>query len=71
MEIIRKTRFPKVHGIGDENSPQTILEHEYGPHPLALIILLINSAFGAFFFKFCKQKAIQNKLTLSLLLLNI
>ncbi|KDO68669.1 hypothetical protein CISIN_1g039092mg, partial [Citrus sinensis] len=28
MEIIRKTRFPKVHGIGDENSPQTILEHD-------------------------------------------
>ncbi|GMI73809.1 hypothetical protein like AT3G63240 [Hibiscus trionum] len=28
MEILRKTRFPTVHGIGDENSPQTILEHD-------------------------------------------
>ncbi|XP_054800839.1 type I inositol polyphosphate 5-phosphatase 4-like isoform X2 [Prosopis cineraria] len=28
MEILRKTRFPQVHGTGDENSPQTILEHE-------------------------------------------
>ncbi|KAL0389481.1 UNVERIFIED_CONTAM: Type I inositol polyphosphate 5-phosphatase 4 [Sesamum calycinum] len=28
MEILRKTRFPRVHGMGDENSPQTILEHE-------------------------------------------
>lgn len=28
MEILRKTRFPRVHGLGDENSPQTILEHE-------------------------------------------
>ncbi|GLU03555.1 hypothetical protein SLE2022_207470 [Rubroshorea leprosula] len=28
MEILRKTRFPRVHGVGDENSPQTILEHD-------------------------------------------
>ncbi|KAE9460685.1 hypothetical protein C3L33_07476, partial [Rhododendron williamsianum] len=28
MEILRKTRFPRVHGMGDENSPRTILEHE-------------------------------------------
>ncbi|KAE8696950.1 Type I inositol 1,4,5-trisphosphate 5-phosphatase CVP2 [Hibiscus syriacus] len=28
MEILRKTRFPRVHGIRDENSPQTILEHD-------------------------------------------
>ncbi|KAF4370169.1 hypothetical protein F8388_007310 [Cannabis sativa] len=28
MEILRKTRFPRVHGIGDENSPQTILDHD-------------------------------------------
>ncbi|XVF80820.1 hypothetical protein PTKIN_Ptkin15bG0105900 [Pterospermum kingtungense] len=28
MEILRKTRFPRVHGIGDENSPQMILEHD-------------------------------------------
>ncbi|KAK8630694.1 hypothetical protein V6N13_079475 [Hibiscus sabdariffa] len=28
MEILRKTRFPGVHGIGDENSPKTILEHD-------------------------------------------
>ena len=28
MEILRKTRFPPVHDIGDEYSPQTILEHE-------------------------------------------
>ncbi|XP_022899039.1 type IV inositol polyphosphate 5-phosphatase 7 [Olea europaea var. sylvestris] len=28
MEILRKTRFPQVHGIGDETSPQTILEHD-------------------------------------------
>ncbi|OWM66858.1 hypothetical protein CDL15_Pgr002653 [Punica granatum] len=28
MEILRKTRFPRVHGSGDENSPQTILEHD-------------------------------------------
>ncbi|XP_047152173.1 type I inositol polyphosphate 5-phosphatase 4-like isoform X2 [Vigna umbellata] len=28
MEILRKTRFPPVHDMGDENSPQTILEHD-------------------------------------------
>ncbi|KAL2320980.1 hypothetical protein Fmac_029949 [Flemingia macrophylla] len=28
MEILRKTRFPQVHDMGDENSPQTILEHD-------------------------------------------
>ncbi|GLT74342.1 hypothetical protein SLA2020_461470 [Shorea laevis] len=28
MEILRKTRFPRVHGMGDDNSPQTILEHD-------------------------------------------
>lgn len=28
LEILKKTRFPRVHGIRDDNSPQTILEHE-------------------------------------------
>ncbi|KAE8703715.1 Type I inositol 1,4,5-trisphosphate 5-phosphatase CVP2 [Hibiscus syriacus] len=28
MEILRKTRFPRVHGTGYDNSPQTILEHD-------------------------------------------
>ncbi|KAL3517599.1 hypothetical protein ACH5RR_020188 [Cinchona calisaya] len=28
MEILRKTRFPRVPGMGDENSPQAILEHD-------------------------------------------
>ncbi|XP_022758267.1 type I inositol polyphosphate 5-phosphatase 4-like isoform X2 [Durio zibethinus] len=28
MEILRKTRFPRVNGMGNENSPQTILEHD-------------------------------------------
>ncbi|GMP90956.1 hypothetical protein CsSME_00041862 [Camellia sinensis var. sinensis] len=28
MEILRKTRFPRVHGMKDENSPQTILGHD-------------------------------------------
>ncbi|GFZ19714.1 DNAse I-like superfamily protein [Actinidia rufa] len=28
LEILRKTSFPRVHGNGDENSPQTILEHD-------------------------------------------
>ncbi|PSR94813.1 Type IV inositol polyphosphate 5-phosphatase [Actinidia chinensis var. chinensis] len=28
MEILRKTRFPRVHDVGDDNSPQTILEHD-------------------------------------------
>ncbi|KAK8688498.1 hypothetical protein V6N13_087262 [Hibiscus sabdariffa] len=28
MEILRKTRFPRVHRMGDDNSPQTILEHD-------------------------------------------
>ncbi|MBA0802605.1 hypothetical protein Gohar_012885 [Gossypium harknessii] len=28
MEILRKTRFPRVHGMGDDNSPQKILEHD-------------------------------------------
>ncbi|XP_049406917.1 type I inositol polyphosphate 5-phosphatase 4 [Solanum stenotomum] len=28
LEILKKTRFPRVHGIGDDNSPQTILEHD-------------------------------------------
>ncbi|KAI3829692.1 hypothetical protein L1987_03820 [Smallanthus sonchifolius] len=28
MEILRKTRFPRVQRTGDEDSPQTILEHD-------------------------------------------
>ncbi|CAH9132762.1 unnamed protein product [Cuscuta epithymum] len=28
MEILKKTRFPRVHGTGDDNSPQSILEHD-------------------------------------------
>ncbi|XP_020093212.1 type I inositol polyphosphate 5-phosphatase 4-like isoform X1 [Ananas comosus] len=28
MEILRKTRFPRVHGVGDEKSPETIMEHD-------------------------------------------
>jgi hypothetical protein len=28
MEILKKTRFPRVHCVDDEKSPQTILEHE-------------------------------------------
>ncbi|KAJ8448992.1 LOW QUALITY PROTEIN: hypothetical protein Cgig2_004047 [Carnegiea gigantea] len=28
MEILKKTRFPRICGMGDENSPQTILEHD-------------------------------------------
>ncbi|KAH6791545.1 DNAse I-like superfamily protein [Perilla frutescens var. hirtella] len=28
MEILRKTRFPRVHGMGDDNSPRTVLEHD-------------------------------------------
>ncbi|KAG1334011.1 putative Type IV inositol polyphosphate 5-phosphatase 7 [Cocos nucifera] len=28
MEILRKTRFPRVHGLGDERSPETILAHD-------------------------------------------
>ncbi|XP_068634554.1 type IV inositol polyphosphate 5-phosphatase 7-like [Aristolochia californica] len=28
MEILRKTRFPRVHGLGDEKSAETILEHD-------------------------------------------
>ncbi|XP_028108178.1 type IV inositol polyphosphate 5-phosphatase 7-like [Camellia sinensis] len=28
MEILRKTRFPGVHSMGDEKSPETILEHD-------------------------------------------
>ncbi|KAJ6412293.1 hypothetical protein OIU84_005368 [Salix udensis] len=28
MEILRKTRFPRVHTRGDKNSPQTILDHD-------------------------------------------
>ncbi|KAK8967561.1 Type I inositol 1,4,5-trisphosphate 5-phosphatase CVP2 [Platanthera guangdongensis] len=28
LEILRKTRFPRVRGQGDENSPETILEHD-------------------------------------------
>ncbi|RWR88953.1 type IV inositol polyphosphate 5-phosphatase 7-like protein [Cinnamomum micranthum f. kanehirae] len=28
MEILRKTRFPPVHGSGDERSPETILDHD-------------------------------------------
>lgn len=40
MEILRKTRFPQVHDTNDVNSPQTILEHEYVPHPSLLVIYL-------------------------------
>ncbi|XP_047946466.1 type IV inositol polyphosphate 5-phosphatase 6-like isoform X3 [Salvia hispanica] len=28
MEILRKTRFPRVNSINDEKSPETILEHD-------------------------------------------
>ncbi|GAA0141590.1 phosphatase [Lithospermum erythrorhizon] len=28
MEILRKTRFPRFHGTGDDNLPETILEHD-------------------------------------------
>ncbi|KAL8148886.1 hypothetical protein AgCh_006043 [Apium graveolens] len=28
LEILRKTRFPQVHGFGMDKSPQTILEHD-------------------------------------------
>ncbi|KAM0943543.1 putative endonuclease/exonuclease/phosphatase [Dioscorea sansibarensis] len=28
MEILRKTRFPRVHGHGNTKSPETILEHD-------------------------------------------
>ncbi|XP_052191584.1 type IV inositol polyphosphate 5-phosphatase 7-like [Diospyros lotus] len=28
MEILRKTRFPRVHGTADEKSPETILQHD-------------------------------------------
>ncbi|XP_020241399.1 type IV inositol polyphosphate 5-phosphatase 7-like [Asparagus officinalis] len=28
MEILRKTRFPRIHGLGDERSPETILDHD-------------------------------------------
>jgi hypothetical protein len=28
LEILRKTRFPRVRGAGDVRSPETILEHE-------------------------------------------
>lgn len=28
MEILRKTRFPRVQETGDKNSPQTILDHD-------------------------------------------
>ncbi|XP_008795687.1 type IV inositol polyphosphate 5-phosphatase 7-like [Phoenix dactylifera] len=28
MEILKKTRFPRVHGVADEESPETIFEHD-------------------------------------------
>ncbi|PWA46135.1 type IV inositol polyphosphate 5-phosphatase 7 [Artemisia annua] len=28
MEIVKKTRFPRVQGVKDDKSPQTILEHD-------------------------------------------
>lgn len=28
MEILKKTRFPRVNGADEEKSPETILEHE-------------------------------------------
>ena len=28
MEILKKTRFPRISGMEDELSPQTVLEHE-------------------------------------------
>lgn len=28
MEILRKTRFPPIHGLCEEKSPESILEHE-------------------------------------------
>lgn len=46
MEILRKTRFPRVHGVGDDNSPQTILEHELVP---ILLLSYSHSLFNLFF----------------------
>lgn len=28
QEILKKTRFPRVSGVDDEKSPETILKHE-------------------------------------------
>jgi hypothetical protein len=28
VEVLRKTRFPHVHGEGEKKSPETILDHE-------------------------------------------
>ncbi|XAR54700.1 hypothetical protein NMG60_11029957 [Bertholletia excelsa] len=28
MEILKKTRFPRVHNVGEEKSPETILDHD-------------------------------------------
>ncbi|CAM8888524.1 hypothetical protein QQ045_028144 [Rhodiola kirilowii] len=28
MEILRKTRFPRVYGMGDDTSPQTVFDHD-------------------------------------------
>ncbi|PWA82547.1 endonuclease/exonuclease/phosphatase [Artemisia annua] len=28
MEIVKKTRFPRVQGVKDDKSPQTIREHD-------------------------------------------
>ncbi|WOG94862.1 hypothetical protein DCAR_0314159 [Daucus carota subsp. sativus] len=28
LEILRKTRFPRVHGMAEDTSPETILEHD-------------------------------------------
>lgn len=39
MEILKKTRFPRVHG-DNEKSPETILEHEYVTHIYIYISIL-------------------------------
>lgn len=38
LEILRKTRFPRVNNAGEDKSPQTILEHELVSYLLLVII---------------------------------
>ncbi|KZV18526.1 hypothetical protein F511_21705 [Dorcoceras hygrometricum] len=57
MEILRKTRFPRVHDMGDENSPQTILEHEQANSKIlaSLDLLIVVQSEPPFLLSFWKQ----------------
>ncbi|KAF6168097.1 hypothetical protein GIB67_011482 [Kingdonia uniflora] len=52
LEILRKTRFPRVHGPGDVKSPETIIDHEFATQLDLSVKSAIDGSpsFGSYFF---------------------